>query len=138
MGGVIDTSIFVRFEREGWTSHRVIEHLAANVPEQLLLSPIVATELVMGIYASRVPEHAHRRRAFVQDILDVFTVLPFTSTTAHIAGRMRGEQAKLGNTLPLADSLIAATAIEFGLGVLTHNLQDFTRIPNLRVLPFTA
>jgi predicted nucleic acid-binding protein len=33
--------------------------------------------------------------------------------------------------MSLADALIAATALEHGLSLATHNIQDFTWIENL-------
>jgi predicted nucleic acid-binding protein len=56
--------------------------------------------------------------------------------TALIAGRIRGEQGSAGNTLPTADSFIAATALELHCAVITLNVKDFIRIPDLQVIAF--
>ena len=55
---------------------------------------------------------------------------------ADIAGQLRAEQANVGNELPFADSLIAATAMFLQRPLLTMNLRDFERIPGLTVIPF--
>jgi len=93
--------------------------------------------MIDGIYRSKTPSEFHDRDKYVQILLASYPIAPFTEKTAWVAGKLRGEQAQIGNTLPLADSLIAAIALELGYAVLTHNVKDFTRIPNLRVIPFT-
>lgn len=77
-----------------------------------------------------------KRSRFVNDILSILPIIPFTTETAWIAGRIRGEQAAIGNTLPIADSFIAATALQLNYSLITNNAKDFIRIPGLKVLPF--
>ncbi len=93
--------------------------------------------MVDGIYRAKTDIQFRERESFVELLLTSYPVVAFTEETARISGRIRGEQAKLGNTLPLGDSMIAAIALEWDYAVLTHNIKDFTRIPNLRVIPFT-
>jgi tRNA(fMet)-specific endonuclease VapC len=138
MDGVIDTSVFIYAERRNWTAQRTLIELERKLPnDSAFLSPIVLAELVHGIYRARTDQQAQTRTTFVEDIRKALSVLSFAETTAWIAGRIRGEQARLGNTLPLADALIAASALEAGYAVVTLNSKDFTRIPNLRVIPFS-
>jgi predicted nucleic acid-binding protein len=44
-------------------------------------------------------------------------------------GRFCGESEKQGASLPVIDSLLAATAICRNLSVVTRNLSDFSRFP---------
>jgi tRNA(fMet)-specific endonuclease VapC len=92
--------------------------------------------LVEGIYRAQTPQESDLRRAFVSDIFLAWPPINFTQETAWLAGRIRGEQGRLGNTLPSADSLIAATALEFDHAIITLNIRDFDRIPGLRVIAF--
>ena len=105
--------------------------------DDVLISSITLAELVRGIHSAKTPEQRVKRLEFVKEVVASFAVTPFTQQTAWIAGKVRGEQAKIGNTLPFQDSLIAASALEFGFSVLTLNLTDFERIPGLRVVSFT-
>jgi tRNA(fMet)-specific endonuclease VapC len=123
-------------ERKRWTARQTITHLQQVFPEEMVVPAIAAAELITGIYRAPDTRQADARKIFVQGIFEAWPPMPFSEGAAWIAGRMRGEQSKTGNTLALADSLIAATALELGFAVLTHNVKDFTRVPGLRVVPF--
>lgn len=56
---------------------------------------------------------------FQDRILDVTVSIAFTW------GKMVGEGRQKGQPIPIADGLIAATAIHHGLIVVTDNLKDF-------------
>lgn len=55
-------------------------------------------------------------------------------STAEIIGRIGAEQAVKGITLPVADLIIGACALELGYAVETTNMRDFNRIPGLSVV----
>ena len=136
MGGVVDTSVIAACERKRWTARQTIAHLQQVFPEEMAVPAIAAAELITGIYTAPDTRQAEARRVFVQGIFEAWPPMPFSERAAWIAGRIRGQQGAVGNTLPLADSLIAATALELGFAVLTLNVRDFIRIPGLRVVPF--
>jgi toxin FitB len=52
-------------------------------------------------------------------------VLAVDATVAERWGSLRASAARSGRTLPVVDSLIAATALEHGLAVVTRNVRDF-------------
>jgi tRNA(fMet)-specific endonuclease VapC len=58
-----------------------------------------------------------------------------TVEIAKLAGRIEGEQAEQGVSIAFGDLLIAATALQFGFGVVTGNVRHFQVIPVLRVVP---
>lgn len=63
-------------------------------------------------------------------------ILNFDSHTASIWGTIKGEALKKGTNLPVIDSLIAATAIQHNLILVTENIKDF-RNTGVRLLnPF--
>jgi tRNA(fMet)-specific endonuclease VapC len=121
-------------------SHVVIDHLA-NVPEasQLLsrlaadgiaMSIITYMEAFQGITRSPHPEEAHTKfRAFAKSI----PVLPLSIAVAERCARLREtlkNQNKRVNSRAL-DLLIAATALEYDLTLVTKNTDDFKDIPDL-------
>jgi tRNA(fMet)-specific endonuclease VapC len=138
MGVVADTSVFTVSERKRWTANKVASHLSNLFPgETVVISSIGAAELVHGIYRAKTTVQFQERDSYVRVLLAAYPIVPFTDSTAWLAGKLRGEQAQLGNSLPLGDSFIAAAALELDYAILTHNVKDFTRIPDLRVIPFT-
>lgn len=52
-------------------------------------------------------------------------VLPVTQAIAERMGRLAGEHDNKGLTIAVADALIAATALEWGLVSATRNVKDF-------------
>ena len=81
-------------------------------------SVITRAELLAGTTASDA----------VNILLGPFREIPVDRGIAERAGRIRRET---GVRLP--DALIAATAIEGGLGLVTRNRSDFERIRGLRL-----
>jgi len=138
MGVVADTSVFTVCERQRWTAEQVGHYLVALLPtEQIVIPSVVAAELVHGIYRAKTQEQFAKRDAYIRILLASYAIAPFTESAAWVAGRIRGEQAQIGNALPLADSFIASIALDLSYSILTHNVKDFTRIPGIRVIPFT-
>lgn len=64
--------------------------------------------------------------ARIIQLLAPFRELVVTQGIAERAGRLRRETG-----LHLADSVIAATALEHGLGLVTRNTRDFGRVASL-------
>ena len=62
----------------------------------------------------------------VDKLLAAFQELPVDRAIAEGAGRLRRDHG-----LRLPDALIAATALEFGLALLTRNRRDFESIDHL-------
>lgn len=61
------------------------------------------------------------------------TVLALSEKDAMIAGDLLAVLERHGEPLPLADALIAATALAAGLTVVTANTRHFQRIPHLKI-----
>jgi len=137
MGVVIDTCVFVAAERRGLNFGELLIQVRRILPgERFVGSSITAAELIQGVYQADAA-YARKREVFVRTVVEALEIVPFTKETAWIAGRIRGTLAAAGGMLPVADSLIAATALELGYGIVTNNVKDFIRIPDLHVTPFT-
>jgi len=96
--------------------------------ELLFFSVISLAEICKGI--AKLPES--KKRTQLQDWLDVTLrpwfagrILPITEPIAERLGRWAGEGEANGRTIKLADGLIAATAQEHDLTVVTRNVKDF-------------
>lgn len=139
MGLILDSSVVIAAERRGETVGKLIEQIIAETDDQeAALSAIGLTELIHGIYRARTEEIRVRRESFVNELLDVLTVYPYTKDTAMLAGKLDGEQQALGIVIPFADLLIGVTALTIGYSVLTVNPRDFRRIPGLSVVQLQA
>lgn len=60
-------------------------------------------------------------------------VVPFTEKEAEIYGKIREELTKKGKLIGPNDMLIAATALANGAVLVTHNTDEFSRVPELKL-----
>ncbi|HZQ07404.1 MAG TPA: PIN domain-containing protein [Anaerolineae bacterium] len=94
---------------------------------RLTISAITVMEIVQGL------QHMNRREA-VQKFLDGLNgsqVLGFDRKCAETAGRIYGDLLRTGQPIGRADPMIAATAIQNGLVLVTGNTAHYERISKL-------
>jgi toxin FitB len=113
----------------------------ANADEETLhLSVITMGEIRKGI--ERVVESAKRAKLekFFARLRSRFNgrVLPVDELVAERWGRLTGSLATRGLALPAIDSLIAATALQHDLTVVTRNDRDFRHAGVPVLNPFAA
>jgi tRNA(fMet)-specific endonuclease VapC len=118
---LLDTDTFseVLKGRNRTVAERAIAY--RSVFGHLTVSSVTKLEIVRGLVW-------RKRWKQLQDALAVFAVeevLPFTSQTAEIAGRIDGELQRLGKTIDRFDPMIAATAIEHDMLLATGNTDHF-------------
>jgi len=98
------------------------------VPEyDLGISVLTLGELERGVAAHTDAEQRHRLQAWLEDRLRLrfaSRILPVDETVASLWGRLSGEAARAGRTVPLVDGLLVATARRHGLTLVTRNLRD--------------
>ncbi|MGB9885610.1 MAG: type II toxin-antitoxin system VapC family toxin [Moorellales bacterium] len=118
MAYLIDTCVFIDHLRGRLTSSTSawLERVAAS--GEALTSVVVLHELLFG---ARTP----KAQGVVTALLSAWEVLPVDRRTAELAAELRRQEANRGITVGMADSLIAATALVYGLVVVTGNVKDF-------------
>lgn len=96
------------------------EHLPTG---RVLISAIVRAEVLAW--------HRHSTESLdaARVLLDVFELVPVTSTIADEGARIRRETG-----LKLPDALIAATALLQSVALVTANGKDFRRVPGLALV----
>src|SRR3984957_6149735 len=83
----------------------------------LACCPINITE----VYAGLRPQEEQNTKAFLHSL----ELYPLTRPVAELAGLLKRDHSKKGQTLNLGDVLIAATALHNGVPLLTDNTKDF-------------
>lgn len=97
--------------------------------EIAFVSAISLFELWFGIAKSRrATENAQRLEAF----LSLVQPLAFDEDDARAAGELRSTLARAGTPIGSYDLLIAAQALRRGFTVVTANVSEFARVPDLR------
>lgn len=81
--------------------------------------------------ARRTREPVERKR--VEKLLSLFIIVPVDMPISVLAGELRRDYG-----LSLPDAIVAATALNLGLVLVTRNIRHYQRIPNLRLeVPYT-
>jgi len=135
MGLILDSSIIVAAERRRDTPNQLLRDISSLAGDQeVAISTIGLTEIVHAVYRAPSISMRLRREAFIHDLLAFVEVMPYTRSTAFLAGKIDGEQRAIGITIPSMDLLIGATALEIRYSVVTANLRHFKLIPGLNVI----
>lgn len=130
MGFLIDTSVFVAWERGALSGPRLLEY-AGN--EELALSAITASELLHGVHRANSAQRRARREAFVEAIFAAMPVLPIDLEVSRRHARVWADLRARGEIIGAHDLLIAATALAHGATVATRNAREFDRVDDLQV-----
>ncbi len=96
----------------------------------LAISVVTAGEL--WTWVSRKAVSVRSKKA-VSDFIDLMEVIDIDLATALRFGSLRGEMLDAGRPLPDMDALIAATALQENMTLVTHNVADFEAVPDLRI-----
>jgi predicted nucleic acid-binding protein len=121
-GYLLDTNVISETRRIRAESS-VMAFLSTADGERLFLSVLTLGELRKGVEAKRRtnPAIAEQLGAWVDSLETTFAdrVLPIDVATARCWGELSASQS-----LPVIDTLIAATAIGHGLTLVTRNTRD--------------
>lgn len=91
-------------------------------------------ELEHGWHRANTPEVAAQRRRYLDEVLAVLPVEPFTREMGILAARIDADIRKAGFVIATADLLIGVTALYYGYAIGTRNGRHFRMIPGLVVL----
>lgn len=128
--GLLDTSVFVA---------RETGRPLGELPERVAVSVVTIGELQLGVLNAADDDDARARRADTLALARAADPLPITEAVMVAWARLVADcrARDVHRTVKLTDALIAATAVEHGLHVVTQD-DDYDRIarahPPLRVL----
>lgn len=124
---VLDTNTLIYFFKG---MGNVAQRLLAQSPQDIAIPAIVLYELEPGIAKSSQPK---KRQKQLATLTSQMQVLPFAITEAQTAAHIRANLEKKGTPIGEYDTLIAATALAQRATLVTHNTQEFSRVPKLTI-----
>ncbi|MFC4125852.1 type II toxin-antitoxin system VapC family toxin [Nocardia rhizosphaerae] len=136
---LLDTNVISELRKpERRADPNVRAWVRARRPSELYLSAITILELEVGIgrIERREPIQGKRLRAWLDEaVLAGFgnRIIPFDLPAARTAARFH-----IPDPRPERDAMIAATAIEHQMTVVTRNIEDFEPLDVLLVDPWVA
>jgi toxin FitB len=132
---LLDTCVISEFVKPK-PERRVIDWLNSIDPESVYLSAVTVGEIQFGI--NNRPPSNRRTELEVwlnEALLQQFggRVLALDADTFVTWGKMTAEQKRQGEPQSIMDSLIAATALEHKMVLVTRNVADF-KVGDLSIL----
>jgi tRNA(fMet)-specific endonuclease VapC len=92
------------------------------------ISIVTVGEVYEGAVLSPDPQAALQR---YREFLAAFPALSLTEPIMHRFAMIRAQLRQAGNLIPDLDLLIASTALEHNLTLITRNLRHYERVPDL-------
>lgn len=125
---LLDTCVFAEYSK-AQPSEKVIDWVDSQIQETLYISVVTIGEIEKGISKMQPSRRRTGIEAVLESLLARFDgrVIPFDTAVARRWGTLTGELENIGHPLPIIDSVIAATAIEHNLTLITRNASDFAQ-----------
>lgn len=130
---LLDTNVCIRYLNG--RAPGVLARLRTLTPDDVVVCSVVKAELFYGAQRSQNPE---RSLAAQRGFLAPYRSLPFNDSAAEIAGVIRARLAAQGTPIGPYDIQIAAIALANHCTLVTHNLNEFGRIPALSIEDWEA
>ena len=132
MSWLLDTNTCI-FAMKGHA--RVLERLREHDPSELAVSTVTLAELWFGAKKSKKPDATRR---LVDAFLAPLAVLAFDRGGASRYADVRHHLEQRGEPIGERDQLIACTALAWDRTLVTSNVQEFRRVPSLRIVDWAA
>jgi predicted nucleic acid-binding protein len=126
-GFLLDTNCISEFVSPR-PEHRVLDWLDATDERLLFLSVLTLGEIRKGVEGSAPGKRRTRLESWLEVELPVRfagRILPISRTVAERWGSLAASGKRRGRPLAIIDGLLAATALEHDLALVSRNVGDF-------------
>jgi tRNA(fMet)-specific endonuclease VapC len=120
-----DACIYLINERPKAVLARFRRHAVGDVG----VSAVTVSELAWGVAKTG----SARNRAALDAFLLPLEIAPYDLAAALRYGELRADLARRGRPIGPLDTMIAAHALSLGATVVTNNLREFGRVPDLAI-----
>lgn len=125
---MLDTNICIYLIKQKPVS--VLTYFEQYELGEIGISSITVAELQFGVSNSQKQE---QNQAALDLFLAPLGIVDFDVQAAQVYGRIRTHLAQQGTPIGAYDLLIAAHAQSLDIMLVTNNLREFSRVPNLRL-----
>ena len=122
---LVDANVLSEATRPAPNS-KVIELLRRN-ERALAVDPIILGEIRFGIHVLPAGTRRRRLETWFDEGVARIACVPWDAATGLRWAKLLAELRRSGQSLPIKDSLIAATALAHGFIVITRNTRDFRK-----------
>ena len=134
---ILDTCVLAELQKSK-SDPQVVEYINQVNDGDLFLSVITIGEITEGILLLNKSKKKNRLIQWLVTIEQVYgkRILPIDPETVQFWGELTANAQKKGIIIPAADGLIAATALQHGLHLITRNKSDFSNTGALVINPW--
>ena len=125
---LLDTNACIRILNG--TSVAVIKRFSAESPRTVVVCSVVKAEL---LYGARKSHQVARNLTKLERFFAPLRSLSFDDACAAEYGLLRADLGRAGTPIGANDLMIAAIARHHDVSVVTHNVEEFSRVVGLRV-----
>jgi tRNA(fMet)-specific endonuclease VapC len=125
---VLDTNTLIYyFKGQG----QIAANLAQIPNQEIIIPTIVLFELQVGIAKSNSPA---KRTQQLQQLLNQVNLVSFDRDAAFAAAKIRADLEQKGTPIGQMDVLIAGIAVALQATLVTHNVNEFSRVSGLTII----
>ena len=134
---LLDTCVLSEFVKPA-PNIAVLAWVDSRTDNDLYVAAMTLAELQRDVAKLPVSQRKSKLSVWLDHLKESFgdRVLPFTGDTASYWGEMCAKVEAVGKTMAAFDSIIAVTAVEHGLALVTRNVHDFMAAPLVLVNPW--
>jgi tRNA(fMet)-specific endonuclease VapC len=130
---LLDTNICIYLIRK--KPPEVMEKFRDCSAGDIGISSITAAELLFGVQNSQYP--IQNQRALEQFLVPL-VIVDFDHQAAIVYGMIRATLERQGSSIGPLDTLIAAHALSLSVILVTNNIREFSRVPDLKVVNWAS
>jgi tRNA(fMet)-specific endonuclease VapC len=127
---LLDTNVCICLINQRSGYERILKRMDGLEHGEVSISSISMAELHFGVAASTQVE---RNMLKLERFLAAFEVVPFDEDASRRYGLVRAFLKARGTPIGPLDTLIAGHALALNATVVTNNVDEFVRVPGLRV-----
>lgn len=125
---LLDSDTCIRFIRK---DKSVTDKVLRRDLGEIRTSIVTYYELQVGLEKST--GNIASKRSSIEKMFEVFPIAPFGTVEARETAKIRAWLEKRGTPIGTLDNLIAGTARSKGWILVTGNVREFSRIPDLKI-----
>jgi predicted nucleic acid-binding protein len=122
---LVDANVLSEITRPS-PAPQVLDWLATNEAE-LAVNPVILGEIEYGILLLEVGARRNRLLEWFRVGVKKIHVFDFDAATASTWAQLLAQLRGNGKSMPIKDSMIAASALTHKLTVVTRNIRDFEK-----------
>lgn len=125
---LLDSNVCIAYMRQ--TDPGLVQKVQNTDPKDIRLCSLVLGELYYGAFHGLA---AHQASSLIQiaQLRQSYSSIPFDDASVEMYGQIRADLAARGELIGPNDLLIAAIAVAHGLTLVTHNINEFSRVTGL-------